>query len=89
MNQDDSDNAMCYVGLAPCGCYKYAAVDMPEIPEAKKLMAKDIARMIKDGWTIERKTVQWVRDGGLNFHCPHKVVEIKGQKLQLDLLGPK
>jgi hypothetical protein len=65
---DKSADAMCYVGKAPCGCYRYAAV-IEAVPRVD--MAKDIQKMIGAGFTIEQKTVQWVRDGGLNFDCPH------------------
>jgi hypothetical protein len=61
---DDSGQVECYIGKAPCGHYVYAAVDSPEMRDC---ISKDIARMIRQGFTIERKTVQWVRDGGLNF----------------------
>lgn len=62
--RDDSE-AMCYVGKAPCGHYKYACVDSPDMAGS---MAKDIAKLIRSGWTVERKPVQWVRDGNLT-HC--------------------
>ena len=69
MMREDSAKALCYIGKAPCGCYLYAAVNDGE---DKKGLARDIARMVRAGWTIETKTVQWVRDGGLNFNCPHR-----------------
>lgn len=69
--QTDSERsqAMCYVGKAPCGCYLYASVIDPDIKDST---ADDISKLIKGGWTIEQKPVQWVRDGGLNFDCPHR-----------------
>lgn len=66
---DDSGNKMCYVGKAPCGCYLYASVIDPQL---RAETASDLAKMIRRGWTVEQKTVQWVRDGGLNFNCPHR-----------------
>ena len=59
----DAPEHECYVGKAPCGHYVYAAVDVPEM---KDVIAEDIAKMIRQGFTIERKPVQWVRDGGLD-----------------------
>jgi hypothetical protein len=60
---------MCYVGKAPCGCYLFASVDNPE---RAKENAKEIGKLIRAGWTIEKQTCQWVRDGNLNFDCPHR-----------------
>ena len=57
---------MCYVAQAPCGCYRYAAVDLPEF---RADTAEDIKKMILNGWTIERKPVSFVRSGGLNLNC--------------------
>lgn len=48
-----------YIGRAPCGCIRFACVDEPV---HAKDNAKEIAKLIRDGWTVERVTVQFVRD---------------------------
>lgn len=53
---------MAYVAKAPCGCTKYAGVD---VPAAAKDNAREIAWAIKQGYAIERVTCQWVRE---NWH---------------------
>lgn len=62
--RDDSGNNPCYVAKGLCGHYYWCAVDLPE---QKKETAKDIAKIIRRGDVVERKTVQWVRDGGLDW----------------------
>lgn len=54
----------CYVGRAPCGHYRYACVDDPQLCDT---MIEDISKMLKAGWIIERKPVSWVQAGGLDF----------------------
>lgn len=51
---------MCYVGRRPCGCVAYAAVDRPAA-ERRNDIARDVAEMIREGWTVERQTAAWVR----------------------------
>lgn len=58
---------MCYVGMKACGCCVAAAVDKPEWA---KETAKTVAKWMRDGLTIERKTVQWSREN-LTV-CEHK-----------------
>lgn len=58
---------MAYVAITKCGCVVATIVDDPRWQDD---IATDIADWIKDGLTIERKTVQWVREN-LTF-CSHK-----------------
>jgi hypothetical protein len=56
-----------YIGKKECGCIVAAFVDNPE---HKKDIAREIAKWIKDGLTIERVTDDYVRE---NFkRCTHK-----------------
>lgn len=56
---EDRDAAMCYIGRRPCGCVGFAAVDEPAHASDN---AKEVAKVIRAGWTIERQSVQWVRE---------------------------
>jgi hypothetical protein len=47
-----------YIGRSPCGCITFATVDTPE---HKCIVAKEVAQAMRDGLTIERVTVQFVR----------------------------
>ena len=58
----------CYVGIKPCGCCCAAMVD-DEV--TKKDQPKELGKWIRWGWTIERKTVEWVRIN-LELYCPHE-----------------
>jgi hypothetical protein len=58
----------CFVGKAPCGCYRFAMVN-DEHTQAEDF--SEMARMVKAGWKIEIKPVKFVWDGGLNFNCGH------------------
>jgi hypothetical protein len=62
-----TEEAMCYVGIKPCGCCVAAAVDNPEWA---KDTAKAVSKWMRDGLTIERRTVQWSREN-LTM-CEHK-----------------
>lgn len=63
----DPKDAMCYVGFADCGCAVAATVD---IPKHAKENAKFVAGLIRDGLTVERRTVEWCRENLLR--CTHK-----------------
>jgi NADPH:quinone reductase-like Zn-dependent oxidoreductase len=57
---------LVYVGIKNCGCMVAAMVDNPE---HKKDTAKEIAKWIREGLTIERVTAEYVRE---NFKkCNH------------------
>lgn len=68
------ESVMTYVGRKRCGCAVAAMVDTGEHPRD---LAKEIASWVRHGWTVENRTVGWVRhtsaeDGGLQFDCPHE-----------------
>lgn len=56
-----------YIGRKSCGCIVLAIVDDPD---HKKDIAKEIAKAIKGGLTIERVTCQYVREN--MKRCPHE-----------------
>lgn len=49
-----------YVGVAPCGCYKMAIMD---VAYSKEELARELAKVIRQGLTIERVTNEMVRAG--------------------------
>jgi hypothetical protein len=53
-----TEQAYAYIGRAPCGCIRFATVDEPR---HAKDNAKEIAKVIKAGYTVERVTVEFVR----------------------------
>lgn len=57
----------CYIARKPCGCVCAATVD---IPEMQKDNAREIAKWIRWGCTIERMTVEAARPL-LTFDCNH------------------
>lgn len=62
------ENFPCYIARKPdCGCIVMAVVDEPR---HAKDTAKEIAKCIRDGLTIERVTVGYVRTHELG--CKHK-----------------
>ena len=61
-----TDEGMSYIGRAECGCIVACCVDNPF---HKKDTAEALSDFIKDGLTIERVTVQFVRE---NFGCKHR-----------------
>lgn len=48
-----------YVALAPCGCVKLLAAD---VPEHAKTTAKEVAACIRTGCTVERTSVPQARE---------------------------
>ena len=50
---------MAYLARAACGCTKVATIDRPEMAD---LNAEMIAECIRDGLTVERVTVEYVRE---------------------------
>lgn len=48
----------CYIGIEPCGCI---SVVMCDSPDRKKDIAKEIAKLIADGCTIERHEIESIR----------------------------
>ncbi len=63
----DPKDQMCYVGFAACGCAVAATVD---VPNDAKDNAKFVAGLIRDGLTVERRSVEWCRENLLR--CTHK-----------------
>lgn len=55
---------MNYVARRPCGCIVMAAVvPAPDAPKGlKRDIANEVAACIKDGYTIEQVTTEWVRN---------------------------
>ena len=58
---------MAYCGRKPCGCLVAACLDGAAYADGN---AKEIARWVRDGWTVERMTVDEAREQ-LHF-CHHK-----------------
>lgn len=59
---DGKESVPCYVGRAPCGCIVTAIVDAPDLKEQmKKEIAKFMRDCLKEGLTIDRVTVDFVR----------------------------
>jgi hypothetical protein len=56
---------MTYIARKDCGCIVFAGVDTPEM---RKENAKEVASCIRDGYTIERVTCQFVRE--TDWFCP-------------------
>lgn len=55
----DEPEPLAYIARKACGCFVYAGVD---IPSTRKDTAKEIAWAIRQGYTVERVTCQYVRD---------------------------
>lgn len=70
-----------WAGRAPCGCFLFVSVDEEPGTPAARDMNRDISALRKKGWTIERKTLQWVWDGGLDA-CPHRKPRSSGSGQQ-------
>ena len=68
---DDRD-VVTWVGLAPCGCALFCCVDAEPGTSESRHNDIEIAALRRKGWTIEKRTVGWVRDGGMDFRCPHR-----------------
>lgn len=72
-----NENEGCYVGVKACGCAVSACVDRPEYA---KDTAKTLAEWVREGLTIERKTVGWARSN--LFACKH---EQRSEQAELSL----
>lgn len=59
MTKAEREAMPCYVGRRPCGCVGFAAIDEPAHARDN---AKEVAKVIRAGWTIERQSVKWVRE---------------------------
>ncbi len=59
---ENKDSTPTFIGRKPCGCVVFAMVDEPNpSPEYRKELAKEIARCIRQGLSIEKVTVDYVR----------------------------
>lgn len=67
---------MSYIGRKPCGCVVCAAVDSPQY---RKEVARDIAKWVRSGLTIERVPCSDVRT--LPFGCTHKKATARQEAL--------
>lgn len=59
-----------YIGRAECGCAVSVVADWGE----RRLVSDSVARMIRDGLTVERVTHDWVREH-FGCTCPKPVQE--------------
>lgn len=66
----------CYIGRKRCGCVTTIVVDEPEYP---KDTAKSVADFIRDGYAVERMTIE---DGkaALTFDCEHDKKPVSTQQ---------
>ena len=48
-----------YIATKPCGCIVMATVDFPE---HKREVAKEVGKAIRQGYTVERVAVSYVRE---------------------------
>lgn len=63
---ESRDQQPCYIAIKACGCVVAAAVDHFT---SRKETARSVASWIRQGHTVERQTVAWVRDH--MKRCPH------------------
>ena len=77
MTQTERDQAICYIARDTCGCVVACAVDEPQYAKDN---AKEIAKWIKKGLTVERMSVIEVRKV---FGCEHRQKKAKGKQAQL------
>lgn len=66
---DESANVAAYIARCKCGCGG-VVVAMVDDDNYKKENAKEIAKLIRQGFAIERSTVGYVRTGP--FMCQKK-----------------
>ncbi len=61
-----NESTPCFVAICKCGCGKlvFASVDKPEMAKDN---AKEVAKLIRDGLTIEKMTVADVRTADWHF----------------------
>ncbi len=75
-----SDESMSYVGKCRgCGQLVYASVICFDDQERRREQAKDIAGLIKQGFSVEQMTVEQVRQSGFVCKCPKPPKKIVGQ----------
>lgn len=64
---DNDKDVMAYQGRKGCGCVVAVTVDLPEY---KKDTAKELAKWIRQGLSVERVTCEVARQSFTI--CPHK-----------------
>lgn len=75
MKKEQTENIPCYVGIKSCGCVVFAQVDDPEMKADKAYqrdIAKAVAKCIREGLTIEKRSVGWVRNNFKGCKCDEK-----------------
>lgn len=65
---------MSYVARKRCGCIVSAIVDVPEM---KKEIADALSEWVRAGYTVDRVTVDEVRQNFTGIHCPHEPVQLE------------
>ena len=74
-----SENTHVYIGTLSCGCHVAAVVDSIE---HKNDVAKDVARMIREGYQVSRHTLEDIRGGVVKLsQCIHKQRAEQGKLL--------
>lgn len=75
-----------YVGLCPtCKSVRFASVD---IPDMKRENAREVSKLIREGFDVERWTVERVR--AANWACSCKVgADVATPQRSLDLEGSR
>ena len=89
MTDNSHDTAKCYIGRCKCGAIVAATVADPpsevkqeNIVKWQRRVAKDVAEFIREGLTIEQKTVEEVRSQFGNCTCPKPEKTAKQSKQQ-------
>jgi len=60
---ETKDLTPTFIAKKPCGCVVFAMVDEPNpSPQYRNELAKEIANCIKQGLTIEKVTVDYIRN---------------------------
>jgi citrate lyase alpha subunit len=66
-----------FIGKKPCGCVVFAMVDEPDPSDYyRKELAKELAKAIRQGLTIEKVPVEYVRNlehFGCDCNDPKKI----------------
>lgn len=74
LTKEDRDGTPCFIAKTPCGCIVCVAVDRPEYAKDN---AKEVARWIRKGLTIEKMSVFEVQKSSLG--CSHKKAKGESQ----------
>jgi hypothetical protein len=67
---DNSGETPCFVALCECGGWKAVMVDVPEMAKDN---AKEIGKLMRAGFSIEKRKVYQIRSGESPIcKCPRK-----------------